>query len=118
MKTVSNNSEAIEEIINIFRSLLLSVYEMLSEHSLLTPTSSIPNIGIITLLMLEFLSSIAGNFDIKWRSEITRVIDKAGVELEPRKELSLTQEGLDEIRAGGKKWKARPFNWKHEVRRI
>jgi hypothetical protein len=86
------------EIVNMFGTMLLTSFDMLSEHGLLAADSLIPNIGILSLLMIEFIQGTAGDLDIAWAHEVVRVLDKAGIELKPRKEVRVSQEEIDELR--------------------
>lgn len=95
---MNDNSEGIEEVFNMFGTMLLTAFDMLSEHGLLAADSPLPNIGIIALLMIEFLYDTAGDFNINWAHEVVRALDKAGVELKPRKEVRVSQEKIDELR--------------------
>lgn len=113
---MNDDSASIKEVFDMFVPMLITSFEMLGEHDLIKPTSAIPNVGIITLLILAFLRNTARDFDIDTCHEILRAADKAGVVLEPRKELSLTQEDLDSLRTEYKKGPVLTFNWKTQVR--
>jgi hypothetical protein len=95
---VNDDSDGVKEVMNMFGTMLLTSFDMLSEHGLLAADSQIPNIGIISLLMIEFSYGSAGDFDLTWACEIVRALDKAGVELKPRKEAGVSQEKIDELR--------------------
>lgn len=84
---MNDDSEAVTEILNMIGTMLLTSFAMLAEHSLLGPASSspIPNVAILSLLMLEFLGSgDGGDFgdSVLWPSEVVRALDKAGVDLD------------------------------------
>jgi hypothetical protein len=95
---VNDDSDGMKEVMNMFGTMLLTSFDMLSEHGLLAADSQIPNIGIISLLMIEFSYDSAGDLDLTWACEIVRALDKAGVELKPRKEVEVSQEKIDELR--------------------
>jgi hypothetical protein len=95
---VNDNSKAVEEVFDMFGIMLLTSFDMLSEHGLLAVDSLLPNIGIISLLMIEFVYDSAGDFHLKWPHEIVRALDKAGIELKPIKEVCVSQEKIDELR--------------------
>lgn len=95
---MNDNSEGIEEVFNMFGTVLLTAFDMLSEHGLLAADSPLPNIGIIALLMIEFVYDSASDFNINWAHEAVRALDKAGVELKLRKEVHVSQEKIDELR--------------------
>src|SRR5277367_1490483 len=86
------------EIMDMFGTMLLTSFDMLSEHGLLAADSLLPNIGIISLLMIEFIHGTARDFDIKWSHEVVRALDNAGIEIKPRKEVRVSQDFLDELR--------------------
>ncbi len=96
--TVNDDGDGMSEIFNIFGTMTLTSFEMLSEHGLLGPDSPIPNIGILSLLMIEFLYDTPGDIDSDWAHEIVRALDKASVELHPRKEVGVSAEKIGELR--------------------
>ncbi len=95
---MNDDSDGMREVINMFGTMLLTAFDMLAEHGLLAANSPIPNIGIISLLMIEFIEDTASDLDIEWGHEAVRALDKAGVELKPRKEAHVSQEKIDELR--------------------
>lgn len=98
-RLVNDDSECMKEIFNIIGTLILTSFDVLSEHDLLGPDSPLPNIGIIALLMIEFLYDTPGDIDSDWAHEVVRALDKAGVELKPQKEVAVSQDKIDELRA-------------------
>jgi hypothetical protein len=95
---VNDDHGAMCEIMDMFGTMLLTSLDMLSEHGLLASDSPLPNIGIVSLLMIEFIHGTAGDFDIHWAHEVVRALDKAGLEVKPRKEARVSQEKIDELR--------------------
>ncbi|KAF4629512.1 hypothetical protein G7Y89_g8636 [Cudoniella acicularis] len=106
----NEDGERTSEIGSMLGLMLLTSYSMLSEHSLFkssSPSSSIKNIGIITLLLLEFLIGPATDLDCGWGCEVVRLCDEAGIELdnELRKQVDFTEENLVEMREDYRKKK-------------
>jgi hypothetical protein len=95
---VSDDPEALEDVFDMFGTMLLTSFDVLSEHGLLAADSPLPNIGIISLLMIEFVYDSASDFVLDWAHEVVRALDKAGVELKLRKEVRVSQEKIDEFR--------------------
>jgi hypothetical protein len=94
--------------------MILTTYDMLCEHDLFKPDSEIKNIGIISLLLLEFLQVEACDFDCEWGREVVRLCDNAGIDLEKqvRKQVSVNEKDIAEYRQaikdniGGRKSRA------------
>lgn len=100
----------------MFVPMLITAYEMLAEHNLIRDDSPIPNIGIVTLLLLDFLRDTCNDFDIEHTCEIVRAADKYGVKLEPREEVQgATQDEIDSLRAEYEEQDEKKFDWKKEV---
>ena len=95
---MNDDYDSMCEIMDMFGTMLLTSFDMLSEHGLLAADSLLPNIGIISLLMIEFIHGTARDFDIKWSHEVVRALDNAGIEIKPRKEVRVSQDFLDELR--------------------
>lgn len=93
-----DDSEAVEDVLDMFGTMLLTTFDVLSEHGLLAADSPLPNIGIISLLMIEFVYDSAGDFALNWAHEVVRALDNAGVELKLRKEVRVSLEKIDELR--------------------
>lgn len=85
--------------------MILTAYAALSEHSLFKPDSEVKNIGIMSLMMLEFAKGDGQDLDIGWGCEIVRMCDEAGIDLdkEVRKQVSFSKKDLKEMRAAYKK---------------
>lgn len=94
----NDDYEAMCDIMNMFGTMLLTSFDMLSEHGLLAADSPLPNIGIVSLLMIEFAHDTAGDFEIHWAHEVVRALDHAGVEIKPRNEVRLSREKIAELR--------------------
>jgi hypothetical protein len=95
---VNDDFESMCDIMDIFGTMLLTSLDMLSEHGLLAPDSPLPNIGIMSLLIIEFTQGTAGDFGVQWAHEVVRALDKTGVEIGPRKEVRVSQDCLEELR--------------------
>jgi hypothetical protein len=78
---VNDDSDTIKAIVNMFGTMVFTSFEMLAEHGLFTPDSSIKNIAIISLLWLEFINQFGGDLDITWACEVVRLCDEAGIDL-------------------------------------
>ncbi len=80
--------------------MVLTSYEVLSEHDLFKSDSDIKNIGIMSLILLEFLKDEACDLDTMWGCEVVRLCDEAGIELEKdvRKQVNVSKEHLKELR--------------------
>ena len=80
--------------------MVLTCYDVLAEHSLFGPESEVKDIGVITLILLEFLEGDAGDIPAAWGCELVRLCDEAGIELDKlvRKQISVTKESLEELR--------------------
>jgi hypothetical protein len=110
---VNDNSDGIGEIFSMFKSMMTTSLEMLSEHNLIaSPTTPIPNASVLTLLMIQFLTNIATGFEVEDVGAIAKAADKVGLEIECRKEVKVTEEDLEDLRESSGK----VVNWKKEVR--
>jgi hypothetical protein len=89
----------VKEIIEMLGLMLLTSYDMLSEHDLFKSNSEIKNIGIMSLLLLEFLES-ASDMGCGWGCEVVRLCDESGIELdkEVRKQVSVSKKSLKDMR--------------------
>lgn len=87
--------------------MVLTAYSALSEHSLFKPDSEVKNIGIISLMMLEFAQGDGQDLDIDWGCEIVRMCDEAGIDLdkEVRKQVAVSKKDLKGLRDAYKKKK-------------
>jgi hypothetical protein len=108
---VNDNSDGIGEIFSIFKNMMTTSLEMLSEHNLITsPTTPIPNASVLTLLMIHFLTNVAMDFDVEDVGAIVKAADKVDLKIECRKEVKVTEEDLEDLRESGGK----VANWKEE----
>jgi hypothetical protein len=87
--------------------MVLTAYSALSEHSLFTPDSEVKNIGIMSLMMLEFAQVDGCDLDIGWGCEIVRMCDEAGIDLDNvvRKQVSVSKKDLKGLRSAYKEKK-------------
>jgi len=103
----NEDGEGIREIVDMLGTMVLTTYAVLAEHSLLKPDSpdnKIRNIGIVSLLMFQFLG-IAEDVEPGWGCEVVRLLDEAGVKLEDyvRKQVPVTKEEIADARTAYKK---------------
>jgi hypothetical protein len=130
----NDDSDTIKAIMNIFGTMLFTSFEMLAEHNLFRPDSSIKNITIIPLLWLEFIDQVGEDLDITWACEVVRLCDETGIDLTEslRKQVKLDKSKIEAWReeyrkkkdceegdgykywAEKKDWKPRD-DWKVEV---
>jgi hypothetical protein len=109
---VNDNSDGIGEIFSMFKNMMTTSLEMLSEHNLIaSPTTLISNASVLTLLMIHFLTNVATDFEVEDVGAIVKAADKVGLKIECRKEVNVTEEDLEDLRESGGK----VANWK-EVR--
>lgn len=111
---MNDNSEGIGELFKFFITLAITSYEVLAEHTLIGPTSAVPNVSVLTQIMIKFLSKDAGDFEIEGVEEIVRAADKAGVAWDYRKEIGIEEE-IEEMRESNKGSNARKMDWKKAV---
>jgi hypothetical protein len=110
---VNDNSDGIGEIFSMFKNMMTTPLEMLSEHNLIAlPTTLILNASVLTLLMIHFLTNVAMDFDVEDVGAIVKAADKVDLKVECRKEVGVTEEDLENLRESGGK----VANWKKEVR--
>ncbi len=101
---MNDDSDGIKEVLNMFGVMYITALEMLHESNLLptSPTTTLPdNIGIMALLLLDFLTTDCTDFRLPWLHEIVRAADQYGVTLTiPSPErISITQSQLEKWRA-------------------
>ncbi len=118
---VNEDSEAIEEVLNMLCIMFITALEMLHESNLLGNTTPLPyNVGIMTLLFLNFMTSTCSDFELKWLHEIVRAADTYDVVLvipEPKR-IAISQEQLDGLRVKcAKRGMMKGLNWKTRVSR-
>jgi len=96
----NEDGDSVKAIAVMLGLLVLTSYSALSEHSLFKPDSEIKNIGIMSLIMLEFALGPAVDLDVEWDCEIVRVCDEAGIDLdkELRKQVDVSKNDLKELR--------------------
>ena len=108
---MNDNSDGIGEIFSMFKTMMITSLEMLSEHDLITSPTPIPNASVLTLLMIHFLTNVATDFSIRGVGAIVKAADKVNLKIECRKEVKVTEDNLEKLRkAGGKMG-----DWKKEV---
>lgn len=98
--------------------MYITALEMLHEHSLIGPTSPLPeNTGIMTLQFIEFMVDTCSDYDLEWVHEIVRAADKYGVVLTPVAQLEgVDEDKLDELREECQEYKMKKgLAWKTEV---
>ncbi|KAF4624087.1 hypothetical protein G7Y89_g14087 [Cudoniella acicularis] len=107
---MNENSEGTGEVFNALGVMFTTALEMLHESCLISLESPLPdNIGVMTLLFLDFMANTASDFDLDWTDDVVRAADGFGVVLEPVEKIKgVDQEMLDELRKRGKKF----ANWK------
>ena len=92
----NEDGEGVHEIIEVIGLMALTSFEMLSEHDLFKPDSEIKTIGIVCLLLLEFLNDWAGDLHCAWGCEVVRMCDEAGIDLrkQVRKQVNVPESQL------------------------
>jgi len=100
MMAVNEDGDGTKEIIDMLGVMILTTFEMLSEHDLFQADSEIKNIPIICLMLLEFVENEAGACEHRWGCEIVRACDEAGIKLEDhvRKQVPVNKDMLDDLR--------------------
>ena len=100
MMAGNEDGDGVKAIINMLGVMVLTTFEMLSEHDLFKPDSEIKNLPIICLMLLEFVENEACDCDINWGCEVVRACDEAGIKLENhiRKQVSVSKDTLDTLR--------------------
>jgi hypothetical protein len=80
--------------------MILTTYDIISEHDLFNPDSNIKNIGITSLVFLEFLGGEACDLDCEWGCEVVRLCDQVGIDLEKevRKQVSVSKADIKKLR--------------------
>ncbi|KAF7946086.1 uncharacterized protein EAE97_005124 [Botrytis byssoidea] len=95
---VQDNSDGLREEVGMIGIMVLTSFEMLSEHKLFSADSEIKNIPIICPIILEFLDSYTTDlFDgSSWQCEVVRLCDQAGIDLSKsiRKQVDIDEEKL------------------------
>lgn len=122
MMADNEDGDSVKDIAAMLGLMVLTAYSALSEHSLLKPDSEVKNIGIMSLMMLEFAKDDGQDLDIGWGCEIVRMCDEAGIDLdkEVRKQVAFSKKDLKGMRAAYKEKKdgykaaAETKSWKPE----
>ncbi|KAF7910073.1 uncharacterized protein EAE98_012216 [Botrytis deweyae] len=95
---MQDNPDGLREEVGMIGIMVLTSFEMLSEHKLFSADSEIKNIPIICLIILEFLDSYTTDlFDgSSWQCEVVRLCDQAGIDLSKsiRKQVDIDEEKL------------------------
>lgn len=96
----NEDGDSVKAIAQMFGLMLLTSYSALAEHSLFKPDSEVKNIGIMSLLLLEFIQGPGCDLDCGWGCEVVRLCDEAGIDLdkEIRKQVDFTKENLTDMR--------------------
>ena len=98
--------------------MYITALEMLHEHSLIGPTSPLPdNVGVMTLHFIDFMSNTCCDLDLEWVHEVVRAADKYSVVLTPVEQIEgVDQDKLDELREEYQETKMKKgLAWKTEV---
>lgn len=118
----NEDGDSVKSIAAMIGLMVLTSYSALSEHSLFKSDSEIKNIGILSLMLLDFAQGPGCDLDIGWGCEVVRMCDEAGIDLdkEVRKQVSVSKKDLKGMRAqykkkkGGYKEAAEKMGWKPE----
>jgi hypothetical protein len=80
--------------------MILTCYDVFSEHSLFKSDSEVKNICIITLMLLDFLDGKDAGFHCDWGCELARLCDEAGIELDKdvRKQIHISKDKFATLR--------------------
>jgi hypothetical protein len=107
-RTDNEDGDSVCAIAEMIGLMTLTAYAALSEHSLFKPDSDIKNIGIISLMLLEFAKGPGQDLDVGWSCEVVRMCDEAGIDLdkEVRKQVDFSKKDLKAMRTAYKKKKA------------
>ena len=115
---MNDDSDGTREVLNMIGVMFITALEMLHESNLIGLTSPLPdNVGVITLLFLEFMTQTCSDYDLEWCHEAVRAADKYGVVLTPPEQTSFGQDELDELREECEEKKLMEgLAWKTEVK--
>ncbi len=96
----NEDGDSVKAIAQMLGLMVLTSYAALAEHSLFKPDSEVKNIGIMSLLMLEFVEGPGCDLDCGWGCEVVRMCDEAGIDLdkEIRKQVDFTKKNLKDMR--------------------
>ena len=108
-----------KDVLNTIGVMDITVLEMLHESNFIGASSPLPdNVGIMTLLFLDFLTQTCSDFDLEWCHEVVRDADKYRVVIIFPKQIPhrLDQDGLDGLREECEATKVmKGLAWKTEV---
>ncbi|KAK0118244.1 hypothetical protein ONS95_012547 [Cadophora gregata] len=96
----NEDGDRTREIAQLFGTMILTAFEALQEHDLFKPDSEVNNIGIISLILLQFVECDAVDLDCDWAPEVVRLCDEAGIKLDDvvRKQVKVDKKDI-------KKWR-------------
>ena len=105
----NEDGDSVKAIAEMFGVMALTSFAVLSEHSLFNADSEVKNIGIISLLLLEFIEGPGCDLDCDWGCEIVRLCDDAGIQLdkEIRKQINFSKSSLEDMRESYKEKRER-----------
>lgn len=80
--------------------MVLTCFDILTEHDLFKPNSEIKNIEILSLILLQFLLGPGEDLYCDWGCEVVRLCDQAGIKLDDhvRKQVPISKENLKDQR--------------------
>ncbi|KAH7391485.1 hypothetical protein BKA64DRAFT_747031 [Cadophora sp. MPI-SDFR-AT-0126] len=101
----NEDGKRVTKIAQLFGTMILTTFEVLQEHDLFKADSEVNNIGIISLLLLQFVEREAVDLECDWAAEIVRLCDEAGIKLDDvvRKQVRVTKEDIKKRRDEYKK---------------
>lgn len=116
---VIDDPDSVKEVLNVIGIMFVAALEMLYESDLIKGTTPLPdNIGIMTLLFLEFMANTCQDFELTWLHEVVRAADQYAVDLTiPEGEkVSVSQAQLDRWRKQySRRAPLKRFVWKTKV---
>jgi hypothetical protein len=100
-REVNEDGPGVKTVVDMLGLMILTSYDVLSEHNLLKSDSELKNIEIMSLLILEFLSVWASDLECTWGCEVVRLCDEAGMQLDKhiRKQVSVSKKEIEDFRA-------------------
>ncbi|KAH7306075.1 hypothetical protein BKA65DRAFT_559922 [Rhexocercosporidium sp. MPI-PUGE-AT-0058] len=111
--TMSDNSDGLGEIFNFLVTFMFTGLEVLGEHSLINPSTSVLNATVCTLLMINSLKNVATDSEVERIEQIVRAADESGLVWDFHKETNITKEMIQGLRDGIKPRAEKP-DWKKE----
>jgi len=99
-----DDGNGLREVVNMIGVMVLTSYDILTEHGLFKPDSEIKNLEIISLILIQFLLGPGQDLDCEWGCEVVRLCDEVGIELEEhvRKQVSISKKNLGVLGEGYK----------------